>query len=158
MTRRVLSLLLIPLLLVSQGMCFGHSHRDDSVAESEAHNARPHFHVHGHRHHHHNEQHHDGAKHRHDAQHHRHPSETPAGDPPVSSHDDDAVYLAAMMTFSTICSVSAVWIGKHWLVATFTKIANCEVILAVRSGYLWNQPPPIDPTCPLYLRTQAFRC
>jgi hypothetical protein len=151
MIRRVISLLLIPLLLASQGLCFGHSHRGGSVVESEGHDARPHFHIHGHRHHHHGGHHHHGAKHQSKA-------DALKGFQPVDSHDDNAIYLAATVMFSTMRNVAAQWLAKHWLDVPFAKVVAHEVVVSDQSGYLWNQAPPIDSACPLYLRTHSLRC
>ncbi len=158
MTRRIVSLLLMPMLLVSQGLCFGHSHQGDSVTEQEGHDARPHFHLHGCGHQHHGDHDHDDAKHQSEA-HQRHDKvEILTGYLPVAPHDDDAVYVAATVMLPTIRSVAADAVGKFWLETPFAKVVASDVVVSHLSGILSSLPPPIVSACPLYLRTLSLRC
>ena len=45
--RRFLSIILIVMILTSQGLCAVHSHFGMALSHSESHSGRPHFHVHG---------------------------------------------------------------------------------------------------------------
>ena len=102
MYRRVVTLLLLPGLLLSQAAVFGHTHGDGTHA---GHDLRPHVHTspppadstHGRHHHHddHGHHHHGRGGHRH-----HHDVEVPASDfppapptEPAPDHDSDAVYL-----------------------------------------------------------------
>src|SRR5262245_36881514 len=79
MYRQVMSLILVPCVLLTQSVAFGHSH---GGREPAGHGLRPHFHTKL------------GS-----AGHHHHPGDTDAPEPgtpaaePISDHDADAVYL-----------------------------------------------------------------
>ncbi|PHS14841.1 MAG: hypothetical protein COA78_05520 [Blastopirellula sp.] len=50
MIRRFLCLLLVPLMLANQGLCFAHSHFGTDILDSEGHSSKPHFHAGDHNH------------------------------------------------------------------------------------------------------------
>src|SRR4051794_15689483 len=93
MGRRVVSLVLLPCLLLTQSAGFGHSH---GGGQPPGHDSRPHMHVrvipaarhHGHRH----------SPHDHDGDHYHDRDDEPEAAPPPAApfdHDDDAVYAPA---------------------------------------------------------------
>src|SRR4051794_25770928 len=109
MLYRILSLILIITLPVSQGKGYGHSHRGTWVAEPPKHDARPHIHVGGagHHHHHHQE---SGHSHKGDD---KHEKARPAKSLDSSSdHDDDAVYFPTSVTLAVGRHLSADLIAK----------------------------------------------
>ncbi len=143
--KRAVSTILIPMLLVSQGICSApHSHAGTSIVEPEGHAARPH--VHGADHH---ERHHDD--------HHR------GGDEPESSqedcvpeHDSDAVYF-----------------GDHRLAndGKVVRVGDVESIVSYltyddltattpRPSYGEHQLSPVvlHLKCPTYLQLLSLRC
>ena len=164
--RQILSLLLIPLVLASQGMVFAHSHHGMNLAESLEHAARPHVHVGGggHHHHPHTDQHsHESASGHHD----HHPSGHHENDDddygttdlvPLASHDDDAVYGPDAFSISLSGQSNALRltqaIAPHWCV--WNAIVPEAPRLNAASGYC--QPPPSSLSGgPLYLRTLSLR-
>lgn len=164
MMRRILSLLLIPLLLVSQSVCFGHSHRGSDVTEPAGHAARPHFHVHGkhphshEKHHHHS---HDGQRHTHHTHRHADDAREAAvlpGIQPNDDHDEDAVYVSTSEMLGAGRSLSKQLSLKKWFNAPQAWFETRAGGALNSPSVLWSQPPPIDPACPLYLRTLSLRC
>jgi hypothetical protein len=88
--RRAISVILMPLILVSQSMCFGHLHGGTRSLEPVGHSARPHIHLHGTSHHHHDH----GAthSHSHDSDHRAKNETTQLSS--LKGHDDDSIYLS----------------------------------------------------------------
>ena len=166
--RRVVSLLLIPLLLAVQGLGFAHSHGGTRVAETAGHAARPHVHVrgaehrhpHGHRHGHSHKHSHgkDGSSHHHHQSGHEADKGSAVGLIPQCNHDDDAVYLpevvsvrANRLSASDIGMMQGLDASPVW---SFT--GHDALRLAVASAYC--QPPPLSLSGgPLYLRTLSLR-
>ena len=159
MIRRFLCLLLVPLMLTSQGLCFAHSHH---AAEPEGHALRPHFHFGGHGH---DESSHDESTHDHD--HHadhsghnprpgEHDAVFPAVIAPIGDHDADAVYFGETVTFARKGNSVIVPLlsAKYITVATILRVADQSEGWLQRLG----QPPSVfDAACPIYLRTLSLR-
>ena len=156
MMRRIVSLLLIPLMFVSQSFGFAHTHQGTGTAEPEGHSARPHFHVHGAGNHHH---------HQHDADHSHHhvaadrDAASLTGFLPLDDHDDDAVYVSTEML---------IHVGRQGSVNDSVERLMLSVsLLAVTSaadhtacaGHLCDLPPPrlCAARCPIYLRNLSLR-
>ncbi|MDA1049356.1 MAG: hypothetical protein O3C40_02610 [Planctomycetota bacterium] len=162
MFRRLLCLLLVALMLASQGLRPAHSHRGADFAEPEGHDSRSHFHVGGHTHHH--SQHHSaqGSDHSqgdhaprvppfdaHDATLVR--SLLPAGD-----HDASAVYRAETETFARDGNSVRV-LAENVAPSAILRVANRSDGL-LRLGPLRGPPASIfDGACPIYLRTLSLR-
>ncbi|MFN9974859.1 MAG: hypothetical protein ACK58T_33700, partial [Phycisphaerae bacterium] len=86
--RCILPIILMVMILTSQGLCAVHSHFGIALSHSESHSGRPHFHVHGS---------HSHGSHQHSADHHHH-DDAPML-PTVSGvqspwHDSDAFFYA----------------------------------------------------------------
>jgi hypothetical protein len=167
MLRRILSLLLMPLVLASQGLVVAHSHQGNHVSEPAGHAARPHFHVGDNEHHHHR-----GNSHSHKHQHgnrsdHHHHSQTGHPDDegavadglmPTRSHDDDAVYLPDMV--KALTNRQSASDAELMLVLNdlpLWKLVVPDVSLTVAAGGYSQPPPLIDSGGPLYLRTLSLR-
>lgn len=90
--RRLISLLLIPLVIVSQSFAlFAHDHSSGRTSGPADHNSRPHFHSHagsGHRHHHPHEHPHRSTTT------HNHQDATTSHVAATDSHESDAVYVS----------------------------------------------------------------
>src|SRR5688572_12890353 len=90
MYRRVVALVLLPCLLLTQPACFAHVHGGDQLA---GHDLCPHFHAnttpHSHGHHHG----HGGRHHHHEGEHEDQDPVSLPHDVPSSDHDEDAVYV-----------------------------------------------------------------
>ena len=166
MMRRVLSLLLIPLVLASQGLAFAHSHRGTTVTEPAGHAARPHVHVRGAGHHHPGDGHSHKQSHGKDSGHHSHHQgghheeehAVAVGLMPPCSHDDDAVYLPETVTVrANRLSASDVGMMQGMNVSPLGNFTVSDgPRLAAASAYC--QPPPLSLSGgPLYLRTLSLR-
>ena len=162
MYRRVVSLLLLPCVLLTQTAAIGHAHGGGQPA---GHDLRPHFHTnppaalrhhdevfrpHGHHHHgpggHHH--HHDDGD---DAP---EPDTQPTPEPePLSDHDSDAVFLT---------TVDVVLGGRS---PVHDELTASSFVAAVGSSSFvasgadlphevpnWTHPPPSGYACPLYVR------
>ena len=151
MSRRILSLLLLPCVLLSQAATFGHAH---GGGEPVGHGLRPHFHA-------------SSAPHDHDHHchasggHHHHHDDGDEGHAPVSEpvtpseHDSDAVYIAG---------VEAVVNSRHsaidyelmvlldGIVAEFCLPAALTAAPPQTAVRWAHAPPPDGHTCPRYLR------
>ncbi|MDB5311301.1 MAG: hypothetical protein JWO38_5503 [Gemmataceae bacterium] len=149
MYRRVVSLVLLPGLLLTQSAVFGHSHGGNQPA---GHGIRLHIHT-------------NPAPARHDLGHHHGPGghhhhhdaddePEPAQPEPMSGHDDDAVYVA-----DEVIVARPVQTGDDgtrdlvWLLPSPGVSADRWTTLSEREGR-WTHPPPRITTadCPLYLR------
>ena len=152
--RRVLSLLLIPLLLASQGLCFVHTHQGTHTGEPDGHSSRPHFHVHGVAEHHH---HHADHSHRHDAGDDHEEPAVPAIEP-VADHDADAVYCSETVVIGTGRQSRSELTLKQLIAASFWQSPATLDIDPLNRGNLSVHPPPLCATrCPIYLRTLSIR-
>ena len=160
--RRIMSLILIPVVIASQWCVMAHAHGHKGIVEPAGHSARPHFHVHGvHDHHHagaHSHSHSHGPEHSHENS--EADDQSPAlisGD--TSNHDADAVYCSnpgtpgmsrQSRTDEPITTASAV---THFL--TLGIWDSSGMIVVNRQ----NLPPPfLGQTCPLFLRNLSIRC
>ncbi len=158
MYRRVVSLLLLPCMLLTQSAAFGHAHGGGQPA---GHDLRPHVHT--------NPlavDNHHAHDHSHDASggHHCHHDDvkdapklytqlTPQPKP-LSDHDSDAVYVNATDAVvverpeTTVGFESSYW----WIAGDADLLAKCwagSPVHWVFSGH----PPPLDgQICPLYIR------
>lgn len=155
MTRRVVSLLLVPLVLASQGLCLAHTHLGTQAPAASGHAARPHFHVHDSGDHH---QHHAGHGHHHDG------ADDPEDELPVTSvapiddHDADAVYCPEAVVLSTGRHAKANLAAKLFGAAPVVWMDHTLVVATLRLAHRWSQPPPFrDSHCPIYLRTLSLR-
>ena len=160
MMRRIISLLLIPVLLASQWCVTAHTHADMNIVESIEHSARPHVHVHGvHDHHH-------GSGHSHcngPQDSHKHSTSEDQSSRFVANdsndHDADAVYrpdsVTTGMSFEgrTDVPTSTVSAVKH--LSTLEIWDRAGIVVVNRQ----NLPPPfLGQTCPLFLRNLSIRC
>lgn len=158
MFRKILALLLLPCVLMSQSAVLGHAH---CGREPAGHRLRPHLHVagasHGHAHphqsaeeHHHHS--HGGGIHHEDSE----GQHADTGLPPITpaEHDSDAVYLPCVDAVASSRAVVElefpVLLG--W---AFDSVCPPEEITVAVSGDIvrWANAPPFNgPSCPLYLR------
>jgi hypothetical protein len=164
MYRRIVSLLLLPSLLLSQAAVRGHPHDDGTPA---GHDTHPHVHTHlspadpshsqHHPHYDHGHHHHGHGGHRH-----HHEVEAPASDlppapttEPASDHDSDAVYIAAEAAAVERMMPSVELMGFVFFLrdspAIWGILASTPPV-AFRS----HPPPSPDPACPRYLRHLAL--
>jgi len=135
---RAVSAILIPLLLVSQGIfSVPHSHAGTSVVEPEGHAARPHVHLHG-------------------ADHHHESDESPlAPTEQVPDHDSDAVYAGDVQLLNG---------GKVAKVAKAEFSAMCMIcdesatIAMSRLCTRLASPLVLRSKCALYLQLLSIRC
>lgn len=157
MYRRVLSLLLLPCVLLTQSVAFGHSHVGGQPA---GHDLREHIHTnpvvvdshnaHGHRHHH-------GPG----GHHHHHDDVTDTAEPNAqpkpqpeqpSDHDTDAIFVnatdAVMVERSE--AVTQVESLNWWSFSDSAPFAACDAVPPIRS-VICAHPPP-GQLCPLYIR------
>ena len=153
MIRRFLCLLLVPLMLTTQGVCFVHSHH---AAEPESHALRPHFHFGGHGH---NESTHDHDHHADHSSHDPRPGEHDAAlSPaivPIGDHDADAVYFGEAVTIARHDGNSViVLLTKYIAVAAILRVSDQSESSLRR---LAHPPSVFDAACPIYLRTLSLR-
>ena len=149
--RRIVSLLLILLVLVSQSFCAVHSHAGTSVVEPKGHSARPHVHLHGGKHHHGQHSHRD-----HDEDGSREESPTTPSEQGPVDHDSDALYISETQLFN-----DATWekVAKSELSVACEFYDESSTIVGLRLCFRRNSPPPLSGLkCPLYLRTLSIRC
>lgn len=161
MYRRLVSLLLLPCLLLTQSAALGHAH---GGATPVGHESRPHFHtVPASAAHSHSGDGHDGHSHGH--AHHRHPHtdaddvpgpdlhQVPAGESP-SDHDSTAVYTTSIDLAATERSSadsdpagSSPW-ADAWLNQSLTFFSASPPEAANRA----HPPPDSGYSCPRYVR------
>jgi hypothetical protein len=162
MRRRIVSLLLLPLVLANQAMCLAHTHHGTDVAEPDGHCDRPHFHYpradHGH----------DQADHRHDTRHshephsrHHHRSDAtarPQAVTPVDAHDDNAIYCGDGGTPAVgRGSLKVSPVERLLRTAILPEPAHADNCLP-RAGPLRAEPLlAFETGCPIYLRTLSLR-
>jgi hypothetical protein len=138
---QAVSTILIPLLLVSQSLCFvPHSHVGTSVNEPDGHSARPHVHLHHADHH---DDHDDGNE------------SQSSPDEQFPDHDSDAVYAGDIQLLNDV---------------KIAKVAKPELSLAcfigndLATGTLYQRcneyhlPPILHLKCPIYLQLLSIRC
>jgi hypothetical protein len=154
--RRIVSLLLLPGLMLSQAAAAGHAHGDHTPAD---HSARPHVHTlpaaedrhHAHGHHHGPGGHH----HQHDDEDESAPTVPPPQADPLSDHDTDAVFVPTdAVVVERAASVEVIPVAVVWVVCD-----TGEPIGATLSVFVYparNGRPPPDPACPLYVRHLAL--
>src|SRR4051794_2765655 len=156
MHRRLVSLLLLPCLMLTQSASLGHSHGGN---EPPGHDLRPHFHVtphserrcHGPRHHHHG----PGGHHHH---HHNDGDDTAAPDAPprprlesLPNHDADAIYISRVDVVITERSAVA-----EELATSSPLPADSHPVLTFwtyppHEAVSWTRPPPPSGrVCALY--------
>lgn len=144
---RLISALLIPLLLVSQSVCFvSHSHAGTSVSEPHGHAVRPHFHIGSAHHHHHVCRHCDASEG-------EQVPEAPA------DHDSDAVYASdvhlvasgkSLKIAGPDCESSVVLIECG--VSSTTAATLIRLCAELRLSLFQRQK------CALYLQHLSIRC
>lgn len=160
MFRRVVLLLLLPGLLLSQAAAAGHAHGEHTPAD---HSARPHVHTlpaaedrhHTHGHHHGPGGHH----HDHDDEGDDAPTPQPVTSPPQpeppSDHDEDAVFVPTdTVVVERAVSVEVVHTSVVWIVCETGEPAGDRFCVFVYPA--GNGRPPPDPACPLYVRHLAL--
>lgn len=150
MYRRVVSLLLVAGVLLSQAAVSGHEHGDDTPVghdfQSHVHVGPPAGHDHGHYHHVHDEddEDFDGVG-----------RATQSQDQLRTDHDGDAVYLGVRDLGLERDSTSLKLIAWVWFVVDWAGAGSAvSHQSAVKS--LVHPPPPPDPACPLYVRHLAL--
>jgi|SRR6266496_1031040 len=154
MVRRVVALVLAPLLLANQSLGLVHSHGPTARSEAAKEALQPHFHFHGHHHHHHEVD----CSHDDDADDHE-DGDQPSG--PVlkrsASHDDDAVYLGASTMLGNGRHVLSDLASQTVLTIASPHIQGDGIAATVCAGYTsWHAPPFFDPGCPIFLRTLSL--
>ena len=154
MPRRIISLLLIPLLLAGQGLCVAHTHQGTHTGEPDGHSARPHFHVYGVAEHHHHQADHS---HHHDADDDQEESAVPAIEP-VADHDADAVYCSETVAIGAGRQSKSELTLKQLIAVSFWQSPATPDIDPVNRGNSSGRPPPLCAArCPIYLRTLSLR-
>lgn len=158
MFRKLLTLLLLPCVLMSQSAVFGHAH---GGSEPAGHELRPHLHTSGTSHEHDHSQEHadEGHHHHHGPGHHAHGQKEQRSDSnsqPVTpaEHDSDAVYLQCVD--AVVASRVVVELEFPLLLGgAFDSWNPTDVPTVPQSvDYIrWAHAPPLlGPSCPLYLR------
>ena len=144
--QQIVSALLIPLVLVSQGLCTPHSHVGTSVVEPEGHSARLHVHFGSGTdddvHYSHIE--HDG--------HDEHPSHE---DGPLD-HDSDAFYVVDTQIVNDAKPAAISNAELSFVCWVFDESATIAGLRLCMNGGL--PPPRRGLKCPLYLRILSIRC
>lgn len=150
--RRFLSIVLIVMILTSQGLCVVHAHVGMALSHSESHSGRPHFHVHGSHSH---GSHADSADHHHDDA----PVLPAVTRVPCPWHDSDACYCADSVV-SMIQRSSA----AETLDFMLLELAVCSVGFVQPEAFSALDGWPAAPRqwssarTPLYLRDLSIRC
>ena len=162
MIRRFLCLLLVPLILANQGLCFAHVHHGTDIVEPEGHVSRPHFHFGGRHDSTHDHDHH--ADHSHGDHSGRDPrseerdAALPPSIAPIGDHDADAVYGAAAVTFARDRNSQIVPLTKHVAAVAILQGADQSDDWLLRLGPLRGQSPSVfDTACAIFLRTLSLR-
>jgi hypothetical protein len=141
MYRRVVALLLLPCVPLTQSAACGHHHHG---REPAGHDQRPHVHLCQHTHEHHGHKH----NHPHNAP---EPDSTPAAPTPLHEHDCDAIYVAVDVTApGRAQGVDHDDHGSCWL-SPSPGVVFCQLNDARAYAPQWAHPPPLAPDCPLYL-------
>ena len=152
--RRVLSLMLIPLVLAGQGLCFAHTHQGTHTGEPDGHSTRPHFHIHGVAEHH---RHQADHSHHHDAGDDQEESAVSAIEP-IADHDADAVYCTETVAIGANRQSKSELTVKQLISVLFWQSPAIVEISTVNRGNSSGRPPPLCAArCPIYLRTLSIR-
>jgi hypothetical protein len=160
--KRVVCLLLVPAVLLTQRAGLGHFHGGRQPA---GHDFRPHIHTnltsscHGHDgHHHHGHHHGSGGHHHHDADEGAEPDAALAPLPePLSDHDSDAVYISAVYGVGRPRSGDDITRVAPGVAPELAMIAGCLGVLPERSMCRSRPPPLCGSTAhPLYIRHLAL--
>ena len=150
--RRFLSIILIVMILTSQGLCSIHAHFGMALSHSESHSGRPHFHVHGSHSH---GSHDDSADHHHD--------DAPVL-PAVSwvqfpCEASDACYCAdsVISMIQRSCAAETLDFVLLELAVNAADFVHIEVLSALD---YWPDAPRhwSNARTPLYLRDLSIRC
>jgi hypothetical protein len=156
MIRPFLTLLLVPLMLANQGLCFAHSHHDTNIVESEGHASRSHFHTGDHDH----ESKNDHADHSQRQHSDRTPSsEHDGGDHPTliqssTDHDADAVYSPEAATLAHFRQTVIIDLPLGLVSSAIVQTTHHDGNWLLLRG----QPTSVfDTACPIYLRTLSLR-
>ena len=161
MFRRVVSLLLLPFVLLTQSAALGHSHGGSQPA---GHDLCPHFHTnpitypcsHGHHHHgpdgHHHQHHHDGDD---VPETDRQPTPEPE---PQSDHDSDAVYVTSIdVVINERSAVDNEFSAPSGWVTAGSNPSIASRTNPSQEAARWTHPPPASGyICPLYVRHLAL--
>ncbi len=151
--RRFLSIILIVMILTSQGLVAVHAHFGMDLTHTASHSGRPHFHVHGS---------HSHGSHEDSGDHHHH-DDAPIL-PAVSgvqfpSHDSDAVYcadsvLSRIRRSSTAETLDFVLLQLAVNAVEFVELKTSSAL----DG--WSDTPRqwSNARTPLYLRDLSIRC
>jgi hypothetical protein len=153
MFRRVVSLLLLPCVLLTQSAVYGHSHGEDQPA---GHDLRPHFHTnplstapeHGH--------HHGPGGHRHEDE--EDDDAPPPEEQTPHDHDSDAVFVTSIDVVldqrSAAEDVNAA--SPPWGAAELTPVAAIGDSSPAVPADRTHPPPEIGYHCALFLRHLAL--
>ena len=151
MSRRIVSLILIPFLMLSQSATFGHSHAGNQPA---GHDFRAHIHMNstGVEPHHHGHQ-----SHKHEGDSHSTPEQQPSAQfESHFDHDSSAVYLNNT-DLST--GTRSDW-NLRLIVLTFGYLPGAERsfedLSAIEPGWRIHHCAPPDPASPLFIRHHAI--
>lgn len=140
---RAVSLILIPLLLVSQSLfSVPHSHAGSSIIEPDGHAARPHVHLH--------------VAHHADGDHEDGDNTPSATGEQVPDHDSDAVYVG---DDQLLYNGKVAKVAKAELAAVYFLGDESSANAAL--GRLWIQhaaPSMLRPKCARYLQFLSIRC
>ena len=160
MYRRIVTLLLLPCVLLTQSVAHGHSHGEGQDAGNDA---RPHFHAalavsppdHDH--------HHQGpGSHHHQSDRNADPTDAPIAphsDPSESlpDHNSDAVFVAASDAVGGRSEFSEGIHSAFWWTAACTDSIECVLDdRLVNSKFCGHPPPLVGRICPLYVRHLAL--
>ena len=159
MFRRVVSLVLLPCMLLTQSATFTHAHGGSPPA---GHDLRPHVHTntasasHHHGHHHHG----PGSHHHHhdDGDDAPEPDTQPPRPEPFSDHDSDAVYLASV----DILVNERVGVDEELMASVRLASGSPDSFVAYWVGpasgwgYWTHPPPPSASSRPIYVRLCAL--
>lgn len=160
----MIRLLLVPLMLANQGLCFAHTHHGTDVAVPEGHASRSHFHLgcDGRPDTTNDQQHHADRSHGDHSGHDHGSAERDAALPPAitptGDHDADVVYGTETITLarngSTVTLISTIDLAA----SAILRVTEQTDDGLLRAGPLRGQPPSVfDAACPIYLRTLSLR-
>ncbi|MFK7777434.1 MAG: hypothetical protein QM501_04850 [Gimesia sp.] len=149
--QRFVSLLLILLVLASQGFCVAHSHAGTSVVDSEGHSVRPHVHIFGGKHH----SQHSHPKHKGNDS--SEESLAVLSERGPVDHDSDAFYSSETQFFHDVNSVKLTRANLSVACVLCDELTTTIIRLCVDLER--NMPHPLSNLkCPLYLQTLSIRC
>ena len=164
MVRQFIRLMLVPLLLASQGMAHAHHGIDGNGPDEHA--SHPHFHAGGHS----NEAGahvHDGATHASDQSHGDHSGHAIEADEndaavvradfPLGEHDSDAVYRGDSGPCARDSNSTNAGIDKDAAPSIIACVAHQGDAMQSQGLLCGQLPLPFFVACPIYLRTLALR-